>query len=46
MLNAELLTLAAVTVTLAPLAERVPLPLLLVPTVTLPMLSEAGLTDN
>ena len=46
MLNTELLVLAAVTVTLAPLAESVPLPVPLLPTVTLPRLSEAGLTDN
>jgi len=45
-LNTELLVLAAVTVTLAPLAESVPLPVPLVPTVTLPMASVAGLTDN
>jgi hypothetical protein len=44
--KAELLVLAAVTVTLAPLAERVPLPLPLVPTVTLPTLSVGGLTLN
>ena len=44
--NADLLVLAAVTVTLAPLAESVPLPVPLVPTVTLPMSSVAGLTDN
>ena len=41
-----MLVLAAVTVTLAPLAERVPLPLPLVPTVTLPTLSVEGLALN
>ena len=42
--NCELLELAAVTVTLAPVALRVPEPVPLVPTTTLPRLSVVGLT--
>jgi len=41
-LKAELLVLAAVTVTLAPLAVSLPVPELLSPTVTLPRLRVAG----
>ena len=46
MTNWELLELAAVTVTLAPLAVNVPEPVPLVPTTTLPRLSVVGLTLN
>lgn len=45
-LNTELLVFAAVTVTFAPLAVRVPEALLLVPTTTLPNDRVVGETDN
>ena len=44
--NWELFALAAVTVTLAPLAVRLPDPVPLVPTCTLPRLSVVGLALN
>jgi hypothetical protein len=46
MVNTELLVVAPVTVTLAPLAVNVPEALLLVPTTTLPRLSVPGLTAS
>ena len=46
MLNAELLELAAVTVTASSVAERLPDPVPLLPTVTLPIGIELGLTLN
>ena len=44
--NSEVLMLAAETVTPDPLAVRVPVKLLLCPTITLPKFSVAGLTAS
>lgn len=46
MLNAELFVLAAVTVTLPPLAVKLPEAVPLCPTTTLPSARVAGVTDN
>jgi hypothetical protein len=46
MVNAELLELAPVTVTLAPLAVRLPVPVPVVPSTTLPTAIVAGLAES